>query len=222
MTTSYDFEEYLKQARQSIDGSALIVFDLETGGLNGPIEDGKLGMKDYPILEAAMAVVDSDLNYLIPPTTFVVSHTFETLNGMSEWAKDTHIKSGLFDKCLSSDLSLQEVESRIIRTMKACGIEEYHRRNRTGGILLGNSFHFDRDYIMCQMPILNEYVHYRQVDLSGIDILRRLWAPCMDGVKHKTYKHEALVDIMETIKEAKVYRKWFRRIQKLNNFRFWR
>jgi len=186
MTTSYDFEEYLKQARQSIDGSALIVFDLETGGLNGPIEDGKLGMKDYPILEAAMAV------------------------------------AGLFDKCLSSDLSLQEVESRIIRTMKACGIEEYHRRNRTGGILLGNSFHFDRDYIMCQMPILNEYVHYRQVDLSGIDILRRLWAPCMDGVKHKTYKHEALVDIMETIKEAKVYRKWFRRIQKLNNFRFWR
>lgn len=184
----------------------LLWLDYETGGLNGRLENGEWGMEYYPILEVACIVTDGELNQLGEPLRLVIHHDEESLNKCHEWAIKTHTATGLLEEVRASTLTLKEAEQAIIEHLKSLGIGKYDRKTREGAILAGSSIMFDRTYMMAQMPELDDYLHYRQLDVSAINLTARFFRPdVVDAVK-KEYQHEALADIWETINEFKMYR----------------
>jgi oligoribonuclease (3'-5' exoribonuclease) len=183
--------------------------DLETGGLNGRLENGHLGMSHYPIFEVALIVTDKHLNQVGEPLRIVIGHSPTVISRTSEWAMDTHTKSGLMEEVRASRLDLEDAEQVIIDHLKELGIEKYDRKNKSGAILAGSSIQFDRSYIMAQMPELNDFLHYRQLDVSAFNLAVRAYRPEVEKLVQKEYKHEALADIWETINEFKVYREAF-------------
>ena len=180
--------------------------DIETGGLNGRLENGALGMEYYPIFELAFIVTDSELNQLGAPIRLVIHHSNEDIAKSHSWALETHENSGLLDEVRASNITLANAEQLIIDHLKSLDIAAYNRKEKTGAIFAGNSIMFDRSYLMCQMPKLHEYFHYRQLDVSALALAVRLWRPELESEINKQYKHEALADIQETIDELKVYR----------------
>jgi oligoribonuclease (3'-5' exoribonuclease) len=182
--------------------------DLETGGLNGRIENGKLGMEYYPIFELAFIVTDLNLEQVGEPLRLVIHHNDDDINKSHEWAIKTHTESGLLNEVRLSTLTLEQAEQRIIEHLKALGIESYDSKEKTGAAFSGNSIMFDRSYIMCQMPKLHEYLHYRQLDISALALAARAFKPELEKeiTSKKQYKHEALADIRESIAELKMYR----------------
>ncbi|HDI3318778.1 TPA: oligoribonuclease [Vibrio cholerae] len=179
--------------------------DYETGGLNGRLPNGQLGMDYYPILEVALIVTDGQLHQVGEPLRLVIHHSEERIAQCSEWAIETHTKSGLLDEVRASKISLQDAEHAIISHLMTLGIKAYDKQSKTGAILAGSSIQFDRSFMMCQMPELNDYLHYRQLDVSTFNIAVRQFAPHIEEMVKKEYKHEALADIQETIFEFKQY-----------------
>ena len=96
--------------------------DIETGGLNGRLDNGELGMEYYPILELAFILTDKDLNQIGLPLRVVVNHSDEVIATCSEWALDTHTASGLIDYVRSSTLSLADAEQIVIKWLKSEGV----------------------------------------------------------------------------------------------------
>lgn len=187
---------------------AILFSDLETGGLNGRLPNGKLGMEFYPIFELACIVTDHDLNELGEPLRIAVYQSEEDIDKSHEWALNTHKESGLLDDVRQSKVTLAQAEQMIIKHLAALGIEKYDRKTRLGAIFAGNSIMFDRSYLMCQMPELHEYLHYRQLDVSALALAARMWKPELEkkAAGQKKYQHEALADIRESIEELRVYR----------------
>ncbi|MGI2222619.1 oligoribonuclease [Shewanella baltica] len=182
--------------------------DLETGGLNGRLDNGMLGMEYYPIFEAAFIVTDSELNQVGEALHIVIHQDDESIARSHEWALDVHTKSGLLDAVRASSVSLSQAEQMVIEHLKALGIPKHDRKAKTGVVFAGNSIMFDRSFIMCQMPELHEYMHYRQLDISALGLAAKAWAPEVErkAVDAKQYLHEALADIRESIAELKYYR----------------
>lgn len=182
--------------------------DLETGGLNGRLENGKLGMEYYPIFELAFIVTDLNLEQVGEPLRLVIHHSDDDINKSHEWAIKTHTESGLLNEVRLSTLTLEQAEQRVIEHLKTLGIESYDSKEKTGAVFSGNSIMFDRSYLMCQMPKLHEYLHYRQLDISALALAARAFNPELEKeiTSKKQYKHEALADIRESIAELKMYR----------------
>lgn len=188
------------------NGTYFLWLDFETGGLNGRLNNGHLGMEYYPIFEVALIVTNSQLDQVGEPLRLVINQTEDRIAQSSEWAIETHTKSGLLDEVRSSKLSLKDAEHAIISHLKTLDISAYDRKKKTGAILAGSSIMFDRTYMMCQMPELSDYLHYRQLDVSAFNLAVRAFKPEIEQRIQKEYKHEALADIQETIDEFKVYR----------------
>ncbi|MCS6114477.1 oligoribonuclease [Shewanella baltica] len=182
--------------------------DLETGGLNGRLDNGQLGMEYYPIFEVAFIVTDTELNQVGEALHIVIHQDDESIARSHEWALDVHTKSGLLDAVRASSVSLAQAEQMVIEHLKALGIPKHDRKAKTGVVFAGNSIMLDRSFIMCQMPELHEYMHYRQLDISALGLAARAWAPEVErkAVEAKQYQHEALADIRESIAELKYYR----------------
>ncbi|WP_143872533.1 oligoribonuclease [Catenovulum sediminis] len=184
----------------------ILWLDLETGGLDGRLDNGKLGMEFYPILEIACVLTDTNLN----PVSAIRIPLFQPeseLNKLSNWAVQTHHESGLLAECMQSDITLDKAERIVLNWLASNGCDAYDRAAKTGAVLAGNSIGFDRNFIRCQMPKLHSYLHYRMLDVSAVALMCRFSRPELEAlaVEHKTYKHEALSDIFESIKEYFVY-----------------
>lgn len=185
--------------------------DLETGGLNGRLPNGRLGMEFYPIFEMAFIVTDQNLNQIGEPLRMAVHYSDDDIAKAHEWAIKTHTETGLLAEVKASVITLHQAEQRVIEHLKSLGINAYDRETKTGAVFAGNSIMFDRSYIMCQMPQLHEYLHYRQLDISALALFARAFSPKLQEeiVSNKTYQHEALADIQESIAELKAYRHAF-------------
>lgn len=176
--------------------SNLVWIDMEMSGLD-PDNDR--------ILEVALVVTDKDLNLLAEGPVLVVHQTDAVLDGMDNWNKGTHGKSGLIDKVKASSLDEAEVEARMIEFMKQ------HVSARSSP-MCGNSICQDRRFLARHMPKLEAYFHYRNMDVSTFKELARRWKPgIMEGFK-KANQHTALSDILESIDELKYYREHFIRV----------
>ncbi len=191
-----------------MSNTALVFGDLETGGLNGRLDNGQLGMEHYPILEVAIIVTDENLVEMGPPLRIVIHQPESEVEKCSEWALDQHTKTGLLDQVRLSSISLEQAQRAIIDHLFSLGVDAYDRKAKTGGILCGSSIMFDRTFLMCQMPELHEYLHYRQLDVSALALAFRMFEPDVEkrAVGVKKYSHEALADIRESIAELRVYR----------------
>jgi len=157
------------------------------------------------ILEVALVVTDKHLETVEEGPVLVVHQPDEVLDVMDSWNKSTHGKSGLIDRVRASCLSEADVEAQMLAFMQK------HVPKRTSP-MCGNSICQDRRFLARYMPRLEDYFHYRNLDVSTLKELAARWRPELkDGFK-KENKHTALADIYESIAELKYYREHFIRL----------
>lgn len=151
------------------------------------------------VIEVAVVITDSELNILAESPSYAISQPAEELAKMDKWNVSTHTRSGLLERIATSGIELAEAEKQILKLLKK-------HVAKGSSPLCGNTIHQDRKFMVLYMPILEEYLHYRNIDVSSIKELARRWNPSIyDGFK-KHNKHEALADIHESIEELKYYR----------------
>ena len=175
------------------DQNALIWLDMEMTGLD-PEKD--------KIIELAVVITNSQLETVAEGPVWVVHQSNEVLDGMDDWNKGTHGRSGLIDKVKASTLSEAEVEAQCLEFIKQ------HVPARISP-MCGNSIGQDRRFMVRYMPKLEEYFHYRNLDVSTLKELVRRWKPELAKGLTKHGKHEALADVHESINELKYYREHF-------------
>ncbi|MEN9629853.1 MAG: oligoribonuclease Orn [Pseudomonadota bacterium] len=168
----------------------LIWIDLEMTGLL-PASDR--------IIEVAVVVTDPQITVRVEGPVFAVHQSDAVLDGMDAWNKGTHGKSGLIDRVKASPHDEAAVEAAIIAFL-----ERYVPRGKSP--MCGNSICQDRRFLAKDMPRLEAFFHYRNLDVSTLKELARRWKPAaLDGFK-KAQAHTALADIHESIDELLHYR----------------
>ncbi len=175
----------------SVNNENLVWIDMEMTGLE-PETD--------VVLEIATIVTDKDLNILAEGPVLAIYQPDEVLNGMDQWCTDTHGNSGLTKRCRDSEVNERQAVQRTIAFLEGFvpkGISP----------LCGNTIGQDRRFLVKYMSELEQYFHYRNVDVSTIKELVRRWKPELLGGFHKKGVHLALYDIRESIAEMVYYRK---------------
>ncbi|MDH1108663.1 oligoribonuclease [Pseudomonas otitidis] len=171
----------------------LIWIDLEMTGLD-PDND--------VIIEMATIVTDSHLNVLAEGPVLAIHQSDEILAGMDEWNTRQHGQSGLTQRVRESRISTAEAEAQTLAFLE-------HWVPKGKSPICGNSICQDRRFLYRQMPSLEAYFHYRNLDVSTLKELAARWAPHVrDGVK-KSSSHLALDDICDSIAELRHYRDHF-------------
>lgn len=153
------------------------------------------------LIEIAALVTDSELRVLGEGVDVVV-HTDEAkLTGMEEFVRDMHERSGLTEAVRASTVSIAEAERIVLDYVR-----QYIPEPRSAP-LAGNSIATDRMFLARDMPELDDYLHYRMVDVSSIKELCRRWYPKIYYAKpEKGLAHRALADIEESLRELRYYR----------------
>ena len=165
----------------------LIWLDLEMTGLD---------IKNDIILEIASIITDQDLNVLAKGPVFAINHPDEILDNMNDWCKKQHAKSGLVDRVKSSNVTMADAENKTLDFWK-----EWVKDGESP--LCGNSVHNDRIFLAKYMPSLDNFLHYRHLDVSTLKLLSIYW---YKKEFKKESKHIALDDIVDSIDELKFYR----------------
>jgi oligoribonuclease len=154
------------------------------------------------LIEVAALVTDSDLNILGEGVDVVIHADDARLDGMVDVVRDMHAKSGLTEEVRRSTVTVAEAERMVLDY-----IRQYVPDPRSAP-LCGNSIATDRGFLTRDMPELDEYLHYRMVDVSSIKELTRRWYPRVYfGQPQKGLAHRALADIQESIRELEYYRR---------------
>jgi oligoribonuclease len=171
----------------------LVWVDMEMTGLD-PDKDR--------IIEVAVVVTDSQLNILAEGPVFAIHQSDEVLDGMDNWNKSTHGRSGLIDRVKASKITEADAETALIDFLK-------HFVPAGKSPMCGNTICQDRRFMARGMPKLEAFFHYRNLDVSTLKELCRRWKPeLLSGFK-KHQKHTALADIIESIEELRYYREHF-------------
>jgi len=167
----------------------LIWIDLEMTGLDTD--------NDY-IIEIATIITDSKLNILQEGPVVAIRQTTEIMNNMDEWNTRQHAKSGLTDRVLKSQSTTADAENltlSFVEKFVPAGISP----------MCGNSICQDRRFLHRLMPRLEQYFHYRNLDVSTLKELVKRWYP-REPQFTKESSHLALSDIRDSIDELRFYR----------------
>ena len=153
------------------------------------------------LVEIAVLVTDSQLNILGEGVDLVIHAPQESLDAMGDFVREMHTASGLITK-IPEGVSLGAAEKTIL---------EYLNKYAPGpgkSPIAGNSVSVDRTFIARFLPEVNNYLHYRTVDVSSVKELARRWYPKVYfAAPKKTGNHRALGDIRDSIEELEYYRK---------------
>ena len=191
----------MNDAPLSDRASNLIWIDLEMTGLD---------TQNDTIIEIATIVTDKYLNELAAGPALAIGQTRERMDAMDEWNKTQHGESGLTARVLASAVTLAEAERKTIEFL-AGWVDE------GASPMCGNSICQDRRFLAREMPELERYFHYRNLDVSSLKILAQLWAPEVAKGFNKESEHLALADIRDSIAELCWYREQLLDATALNN-----
>lgn len=159
-----------------------------------------LDLSTDALVEIAVLVTDSELNVIGDGIDLVIHATQGQLDGMNDFVREMHTSSGLITE-IPNGISIQEAEKEIMAYLESAGTVAGKSP------LAGNSVSVDRNFIARDMPLLNEYLHYRTIDVSSIKELTRRWYPKVYfAAPAKTGNHRALGDIQDSIAELAYYR----------------
>jgi oligoribonuclease len=154
------------------------------------------------LIEIAALVTDGDLNILGDGIDVVIHTDDDALSAMIPVVKEMHTRSGLIDEVRESAIDVARAEAMVLDYIRA------HVPQAKTAPLAGNSIATDRGFIARDMPALDDYLHYRMVDVSSIKELCRRWYPRIYyGQPEKGLAHRALADIGESIRELRYYRR---------------
>jgi len=171
----------------------LIWIDLEMTGLS-PATDR--------IIEIAVVVTDAMITQRVEGPVLAVKQSDAALDGMDAWNKGTHGRSGLIDRVRASTVDEAAAQAQVIAFLK-----RFVPPGKSP--MCGNSICQDRRFLAKDMPALEAFFHYRNLDVSTLKELARRWKPAvLDGFK-KAQAHTALADIHESIDELLHYRQHF-------------
>ncbi|MEX1827009.1 oligoribonuclease [Luteibacter aegosomatis] len=170
----------------------LIWIDLEMTGLDTDNDS---------ILEIATVVTDKDLNVLAEGPVFAISNTDARLQQMDAWNRNQHGRSGLWARVVESDIPREDAEEATIEFLKA-----WVPAGKSP--MCGNSICQDRRFLHREMPKLERYFHYRNLDVSTLKELSRRWSPEVSRGFTKDSAHTALSDIRDSIDELRYYRRF--------------
>lgn len=172
------------------DQNALVWLDMEMTGLS-PEQD--------KVIELAVIITNTHLEQIAEGVVWVVHQTDEALAKMDNWNIKHHGKSGLIERVRASALREEDVAAECLKFLR-------HYVPKGKSPMCGNSICQDRRFMARHMPKLEEYFHYRNLDVSTLKELCKRWAPEIAKGFKKSSKHQALADIEESIEELRYYR----------------
>lgn len=170
----------------------LVWLDLEMTGLK---------VRYDTIIEIATVVTDADLNVIAEGPVMAIHIEQAKLDGMDDWCTTHHGNSGLTKRVQESTVTLREAELATLEFLK-----KYVPKGKSP--MCGNSICQDRRFLIEEMPELETFFHYRNLDVSSLKELARRWVPNVYSVHQKKSVHLALDDIYESIDELKHYRQF--------------
>lgn len=168
----------------------LIWIDLEMTGLDTDADT---------IIEIATIVTDRHLNELAEGPVLAIGQPQSVMDGMDDWNTRQHGDSGLTDRALASEITVRQAELQTLDFLSQW-VEA------GASPMSGNSICQDRRFLAREMPELERYFHYRNLDVSTLKILAQLWAPEVTVGFTKESTHRALADIRDSIAELVWYR----------------
>jgi oligoribonuclease len=170
----------------------LVWMDLEMTGLDP---------ERHVIVEIATLVTDDELNVVGEGPDLVIHQPESAFEAMGDFVRNMHTKSGLLTAIAESEISLEDAGAQTLAF-----ISEHVPEARTVP-LCGNSIGTDRRFLAQYLPEIEEYLHYRSVDVSTLKELARRWHPkVLTALPRKQTAHRALDDITESIDELRFYR----------------
>jgi oligoribonuclease len=182
-------------SENAADDDRLVWLDLEMTGLD---------VRRHVIVEIAVLVTDAALVPLDEGIDLVVHQPPAALAEMDDFVRSMHTRSGLLPAIEASMLSLAEAGARALEYVRG------HVGSPRTAPLCGNSIGVDRRFLDAQVPELEEYLHYRNIDVSTLKELCRRWAP--EAYRRRPAKqesHRALLDVKDSIAELAYYRDAF-------------
>ena len=178
------------------DPKNLIWIDLEMTGLD---------TQNDSIIEIATIVTDAHLNILAEGPMIAIHQSDSMLAGMDEWNQRQHGHSGLIERVRASQYDEAQAEAETLAFL-----EKHVPSGKSP--MCGNSICQDRRFMARCMPKLEEWFHYRNLDVSTLKELANRWSPDMAKKYRKESKHLALDDIKDSIEELCYYREHFLRL----------
>lgn len=187
----------MPELRTAVNGltGTLIWIDLEMTGLDTLTDE---------IIEIATIVTDDDLHIVAEGPVLAVHQPQRVMDRMDEWNTTQHSASGLTARVLASTLTIAEAEQQTLEFLRRYVPEK-------ASPMCGNSICQDRRFLAREMPELERYFHYRNLDVSTLKELARRWAPEAFNGFQKSSTHLALDDIRDSIRELQHYRQTFLR-----------
>ncbi|MEC6799068.1 oligoribonuclease [Photobacterium sp. S4TG1] len=174
----------------TISDQNLIWIDLEMTGLDP---------ETHKIIEIATVVTDPQLNVLAEGPVLAIYQPEAELEKMDDWCTNTHTNSGLVERIRQSTITEAQAVAQTIDFL-----EQWVPQGASP--ICGNSIGQDRRFLYKHMPKLEQYFHYRYLDVSTLKELTRRWKPeLLDGFS-KQGSHLALDDIHDSIAELRYYR----------------
>lgn len=153
------------------------------------------------IVEIATLVTDDELNVVAEGPDLVIHQPEDALANMDDVVTKMHTSSGLLDAIRASEISLEQAGAETLAFLK-----EHIDQPRTVP-LCGNSIGMDRRFLSVHLPYIEEFLHYRSVDVSTIKELARRWYPeDLPGLSKGASAHRAMDDIKESLAELQYWR----------------
>lgn len=155
----------------------------------------------HVIVEIATLLTDNDLKVVAEGPELVIHATADQLAGMDKVVVDMHTKSGLLDQIKAAETSLEDATAQTLAFLKE------HIADPGSVPLCGNSIGMDRRFLAVHMPEVEQFLHYRSIDVTTLKELARRWHPAvLASAPRKEVGHRALDDITASIEEMRHYR----------------